>query len=353
MKLAPQALIKQLAGGKPLASPLLVVGDEPQQRLDALQAIRSRVREQGGERVVLEVARGFDWNELAMAQGSGSLFASLQLIELKLSSMKLGKPGGAAMLQAVERCDPADVLLVTCDDYDAKALNTAWAKRIGSLGALVECRRLAPPRYQQWLAERAATLGLKLEPDVAALIVERNLGNMVAGAQELAKLSLLYPAQTVGFAEARATISDGARFDVFELVDTAFSGQLEQTMRMLDGLIAEGHEPPLTTWAVLRDLRLVTGFAEALETGRPLNAIGKGAPLWPSRRDALTRAAGRAPAATWQQLLVAGSRVERAVKGALRADPWVELRWLFAAIAVPSRASMCAMDRSKRDSAAL
>ena len=70
MRLKPEQLPARLAQGA-LAPVYLVSGDEPLQLMEAADAIRQRARAQGfSERQVLDVQRGFDWNELAHAGAS-------------------------------------------------------------------------------------------------------------------------------------------------------------------------------------------------------------------------------------------------------------------------------------------
>ena len=80
---------------KGLSPVYLISGDEPLQLNEASDFIRCKAREQGvEERVVLDVATGFDWNKLIEENASMSLFASTRLIELRMGSSKPGREGG-------------------------------------------------------------------------------------------------------------------------------------------------------------------------------------------------------------------------------------------------------------------
>ncbi len=49
--------------------------------------------------------------------------------------------------------------------------------------------------------------------------------------------------------------ADSARFDVFQLGEAVRAADAARALRILGGLQAEGAEPPLVLWALLRELR--------------------------------------------------------------------------------------------------
>ena len=62
------------------------------------------------------------------------------------------------------------------------------------------------------------------DPALLALIAERVEGNLVAAAQELRKLALLFPAGPLPTDAVRAAVLDVARYDVFDTIDAALDG---------------------------------------------------------------------------------------------------------------------------------
>ena len=97
----------------------LLSGDEPLQLGEAADAIRAAARTQGfAEREVMHVEAGFDWNSLAAASNTLSLFAEQRLIDLRLPSGKPGREGGAALSGYAENPAPDTVLLISCGKLD-------------------------------------------------------------------------------------------------------------------------------------------------------------------------------------------------------------------------------------------
>jgi DNA polymerase-3 subunit delta len=65
-------------------------------------------------------------------------------------------------------------------------------------------------------------------------------GNLLAAHQEIQKLALLHPEGELSLAQVEQAVLNVARYDVFKLSEAVLSGQVARSMRMLDGLQAEG-----------------------------------------------------------------------------------------------------------------
>ena len=98
-KLYANQLAQQVQGT--LAPCYLLFGEEPLQKLEAIDAIRAAARQQGySERISLTADAQFDWNELSNELQAMSLFAERRLIELELAQQKL-TPAAAEQLKAL------------------------------------------------------------------------------------------------------------------------------------------------------------------------------------------------------------------------------------------------------------
>ena len=90
---------KQIAAGE-LKPAYLIAGDEHLLVLEAADALRARAKALGySERDILDVEAHFDWDRLARAGASMSLFASRRLIDLRMPTGKPGKEGSDAIVE--------------------------------------------------------------------------------------------------------------------------------------------------------------------------------------------------------------------------------------------------------------
>jgi DNA polymerase-3 subunit delta len=314
--------------GKGLPPAWLIAGDEPLLTGEAADAVRAKARGLGyGGREVFNADRWFEWPQLLAASQTLSLFAERRILELRMAAPRPGKEGGELLARIAADPPPDTLLLVTCGRVAGETYATAWFKAFERHGVVVQSWPVEIGRLPAWIAERAARHGLALEPDAAQLLAERVEGNLLAAHQEIEKLALLSKGGAVTAEDVQAAVANSARYDVFQLGEAALEGDAARSLRILEGLRAEGAEPPLVLWALCRELR---ALAEARRNPGAAAGYGRQA----ERRAALLR---RAVARTRGQplgpLFLAAGRVDREVKGVARGDPWTSLTGLVAALA--------------------
>jgi DNA polymerase-3 subunit delta len=320
----------------------LVTGDEPLQVLEAADALRQAARERGhGTREVLEVGKGFDWDQLAAEAGSLSLFGDRRLLELRLASARPGTDGSKAIADYCARPPEDVVLLVLTPKLERDQTRSAWVKAIDAAGAVVQVWPVDAARLPAWIAQRMRQRGLSPAAGVAEMLAERSEGNLLACVQEIEKLFLLQGAGTVTTEQLASAVADSARFDVYGLVDTALGGAAARSLRMLHGLRAEGTAETLVLWALARETRMLAEISAALEAGGRPDALFQAHRIWDKRRPLVQQALRRGSTALWRQALTLCERCDRAIKGLGGGDPWQLLEDLTLAMAgrpLPTRA---------------
>jgi DNA polymerase-3 subunit delta len=336
VQLKPEQLAQQLASG--LAPAYLVSGDEPLQLWEAADAIRQASREAGfDERHVLEADTGFDWQALARAADSPSLFASRRLLELRLSKSHLGETGGRALRAYLERPPPDAVLLAVAPKLERDVLRSGWFKALDALGVIV--RVWVPDQHglPRWIAHRLRAKGLRVGSDACALIAARIEGNLLAAAQEIDKLVLLHGPGPLGVEAVAAAVTDSARYDVFALVDAALAGDTARAVHVLDGLRAEGEKPPMLLWALADGVRKLNTVAQRTDAGDPASRVLAEQRVFERRKALMRTALERARPQVWRHLLQRCAGVDRVIKGVEVGTPWDALAALTVDLAQACR----------------
>jgi len=313
---------------KTLAPVYLITGDEPLQVMLAADAVRAAARARDyQERLILDAEAGFDWGALREAAASLSLFAERRLLDLRMP----GKPGaaGAPALTEYARQPPPDtVLLVQCGRLDKAVANSAWVKALERAGVMLQVWPLAARDTRQWIYTRLNEKGLKVSPDALSLLAERGQGNLLAANQEIEKLSLLHgdtrAREPLSVSEILVDVPDSARFNVFELAETALAGHGAQAARILQRLIAEDVKPALVLWSLADQVRALAAISGQISQGASLDQATAG--INPPRRVPMLKMAfRRQTSAAWAALLRRCARVDRMIKGQERGNPWDEL----------------------------
>lgn len=337
MQLKADQLAAHLARGlRPLYT---VYGNELLLMQEACDAIRAAARAAGhGERKVFTVsAAHFDWSSLLGAAQEMSLFAQRQLIEIRIPSGKPGKEGSEA-LQRYSRLLSDEVLtLVQLPKLDMQQQKSAWFGALDAAGVMLRVDPIERRELPAWLARRLAAQGQCVADGEAgqrtlAFFADRVEGNLLAANQDLQRLALLYPPGTLSFEQVEATVLNVARYDVFKLGEAVLGGQVERTLKMLDGLRAEGEAAVLVHWTLAEDLRALKRVKAALSDGKPLPLALREARSWGAKERLYERALPLLSEAQLARLIDAASICDGVIKGLRHPDwppdPWAALERL-------------------------
>lgn len=326
MKAFPNQLESTLSRG--LASVYLVAGPELLLVEESCAAIRQAARASGvAERVVLTVDARFDWDALSQSTETGSLFASRRLVELQLPTGKPGRVGGDALREWLDQ-SADDVLLIKASAWELASERSAWFKAIDKLGVFVPCWSVKPARFPQWLSERLAARGLRVDRAALAFMADRLEGNLLAAAQEIERLALRHPSgAALDRAAVEAAIADSARFSSFRLVELVFSAQAGAALRCIRGLVQADTAPAMVVAALANELQVLVALQDLLPTTSAQQAFEQ-LQVWASRRPALETAARHLQPKAVRRALADLASLDRMAKGE-RADLfWSHLeRW--------------------------
>jgi len=328
MRINTEQVARTLEQG--LSPAWLIAGDEALLTGEAADAVRARARADGYTgRDLFVTDRGFDWSEVNAASKTLSLFSERRILEIRMPTPRPGKEGGAVLAALAADPGPDNLLLVVTTRPEKETWSSAWFKAFEQHGVFVQVQPVEIGRLPQWIVTRAGRLGLNFKPGAAELLAERVEGNLLAAQQEIEKLALLQRSGHVDLDAVQSAVANSARYDVYQLGEAALAGDAARTLRILEGLRAEGAAPPLVLWAVCRELRALADMRHGVQR-RVYGAAAE-------RREALVaRAAKRTAGQAIEPWFVAAALVDRQLKGqagAAGGNAWTTLTGLVAAIA--------------------
>jgi DNA polymerase-3 subunit delta len=307
-----------------LAPFYLVFGDEPQQKLEAIQNIRAIALKQGfDERQSLTVDSQFSWDSLVEATQTLSLFSSKQFIELELPT---GKPGteGSKVLSMLAAQDNNDLLLIIHGAKIGKDVQSSkWFKLLDKTGVYTPCYPLEGNQLQQWLAQQMQVEGLQASNAICQLLADFCEGNLLAAKQEVQKLALLYPSGKISLEQVEQAVVDQSRFTVFHLIDVLLAGEAQKAVKMLYRLESEGIEPNIILWALTREWQTLQALLFAQQAGQALNWNQHR--IWGNRQALYLSALKRLDLAQLHALQKKLTTLDFAIKQSQILRPYVEL----------------------------
>ncbi|MFT7412141.1 MAG: DNA polymerase-3 subunit delta [Paraglaciecola sp.] len=307
-----------------LKSFYLIFGDEPQQKLECIELIRSAALAQGfDERQSLVVDGQFSWDTLIEATQTLSLFSSKQIIELELPSAKPGAEGSKVLSSLAQQVNP-DVLIVIHGGKIGKDVQkTKWFKTLDSQAIYVPCYPLEGNALYQWLNNQMRLAGMQACQQISQLLVDYCEGNLLAAKQEIQKLMLLYPQGNPSFEQVEQAVVDQSRFTVFHLIDVLLSGDAQKAIRMLYRLESEGVEPNIIVWALTREWQTLQGILFDKQQGKTIN--WNQYRIWKNRQSLYQSALQRLSLDNMRVLQQKLTEFDNAIKQSKVVRPYVEL----------------------------
>ena len=311
-----------------LAPVYLVLGDEPLQKIQTIDAIRHAARQQGfDERISLVQDPQFNWQDLNSNGQNLSLFSNKQLIELELTSLKPGQEGAKAINEFLAHQSPDTMLLIHGPKATAEAQKAKWFKALESKGIFVQITQPEGHHFVKWLEGEIAKHQLNIERQGVALLSQMFEGNLLAASQELEKLSLQVGQQTLDVAGLKQRVTNQARFSLFELQDALLEGHCDKALKILVSLQREEVEPQLLFWAFNRELSLLINLKQAQSQKQPLAPLYQQARVWAARQKMFDTALRRLSLQNLLGALSVLSEIEQSIKLSFEL-PWDKLTQL-------------------------
>ena len=334
MQLRPDQLAAHIANSAKGLKPVYTVhGDEPLLAQEAGDAIRTAARAAGfGERKVFTVSGAhFDWSGVLAAARAMSLFAERQLIEIRIPGGKPGKDGSEALQRYCAGLSDDVLTIVHLPKLDRQQQQGAWFTALDTAGVTVRVDPIERRALPQWIAQRLAAQGQRVEDGEAgqqtlSFFADRVEGNLLAAHQELQKLALLYPAGTLAFEQVESSVLNVARYDVFKLGEAVLAGQTARVLRMLDGLRAEGEAPVLVHWTLAEDIRALKRVKDAMADGKPLPMALREQRVWGVKEKLFERVLPALSDHALAHLVESAQICDGLVKG-LRHPGWPQDAW--------------------------
>jgi DNA polymerase-3 subunit delta len=185
----------------------------------------------------------------------------------------------------------------------------------------------------RWIQDRLQKESLSTTPEGVNLLVDQTQGNLLACAQEITKLSLLYGEKKLSAEEINEAIGDQARFDLSTLVDQALLGDAESTVRILTQLQESGTEPVLLLWAITREIRQLIQVNTLIQGGERFDSACAKLFIWKTRVPLYQRALRRLSQPILLQALERATRIDLMIKGLEGGNVWLAFNELLLGLA--------------------
>lgn len=323
LKLYPEQLRAQLNEG--LRAAYLLLGNDPLLLQESQDAVRQAAAAQGfDEHHTVALDASTDWTALFSLCQAMSLFASRQTLLLQLPD---NGPNAVIneQLATLTGLLHDDLLLIVRGNKLTKAQeNAAWFTALANRAVQVTCQTPEQAQLPRWVANRAKQHHLQLDDAANQLLCYCYEGNLLALAQALDRLSLLWPDGKLTLPRVEQAVNDAAHFTPFHWVDALLAGKSKRALHILQQLKLEASEPVILLRTLQRELLLLLNLKRQM-AHTPLRALFDKHRVWQNRRAVTTEALNRLSHAQLRQAVHLLSRTELTVKQDYGQSVWAEL----------------------------
>lgn len=288
----------------------LLLGSEPLLIHESRLAIYAQAEQNGfEERHRFALDAQLDWNQVYDCCQALSLFSARQIIELEVPES--GLPAGAHkdLLALADMLNPDILLVVIGQKITRQQENTKWFKALSAQGAVVNCLTPDIQRLPQFVAQRCRKLNLTPDTEATQMLAQWHEGNLLALAQSLEKLSLIYPDGQLTLPRVEEALSRHNHFTPFQWVDALLAGKSKRSQRILRQLEAEGVETIILLRTVQKELLLLLEM-HSEQMQQPISRIFETRRIWQNKRPLYSAALQRLSPKSITRLLAVVTRAE-------------------------------------------
>lgn len=332
VKIYPEQLTGQLNSG--LRRSYLMVGNDPLLHHESQQIILNAARKQGFDelqRVVID--NHTDWDELFTSCQALSLFSARQVILLQLpdNGPTAAQTSQLATLTSLLHEDL--LLLIQAAKLTKTHENAVWFKAISPQAAQVICNTPDHQQLPRWVKQRCQQLSISIDNPGIQLLCYCYEGNLLALAQAIERLALLWPSGEITLPRVQQAVNDAAIFSPYHWGDALLAGKSKRALHILTQLQHEGCEPVVLLRTLQRELMLLLQLnaQPANEWRKILDSLR----VWQNRRPLYTEALQRLKRSQLTQAIRQLTKLEIALKQDFATDVWPSLAALSLSLCQP------------------
>lgn len=326
IRVYPEQLAAQLREG--LRACYVLCGNDPlllQESQDSIRHAAQQADFQEHYTYILDAHT--EWESIFSICQALSLFASRQTLMLILPENGPTAPMAEQLLKLTTLLHDDILLLLRGTKLTKAQENSAWFKALSDKGVFVSCQTPEQAQLPRWVTRRAKELSLELDEPANQLLCYCYEGNLLALAQSLERLSLLYPDGKLTLPRVEEAVNDAAHFTPYHWLDALLAGKSKRAWHILRQLQQEDSEPVILLRTVQRELLMLLHLKRKMDT-TPIRTLFDQQKVWQNRRALVTQALQRLTLAQLSQAVRLLTQMEITLKQDYGQSVWAELESL-------------------------
>ncbi|UDG79954.1 DNA polymerase III subunit delta [Candidatus Steffania adelgidicola] len=254
-----------------------------------------------------------DWEEIFNLCKTRSLFASRQTLRLILPDGNTQAVISDKLLQLTALLHNNLVLILRGSKLTPAVEKCGWFKALSPTAVLVSCSTPEKTQLPGWVARRAKKMKLALDDAACHLLCYAYEGNLLALAQALDRLLLIYPNAHLTLSQVKATVNDTSDLTLFHWINAAIMGNSKRAARVLYQLQLKTTEPVILLRIIQREVLLLL-MLKRHAIIEPIYTLFERHKISQNRRSLLTNAVSRLTLSQLKDTIALMNKIERSLK---------------------------------------
>jgi DNA polymerase-3 subunit delta len=291
----------------------VLVGLDPYLINEAAISVKNAWRQRGEtDEKIIHINAPTDWGQLLEEANSYSLFAEYVLLDIRFDKKAIDAAGKVVLNQYLQNTNSRCLIILQASAVPPKQLQ--WLTNNEHV-VLVQIVPLNDFELQKWIAMQLTQRSVRHAPQVPGLILQYSQSNMLACAQVIEKLALVFNEENeLTIEEVQEQLVDQCDFQLYELGDACLNAHAEKALRLLRQANNDRVEPTLILWLLAQEIRQLSQLAHLLKQNMSLSTACTQLKIWPKRASAYQRTLARLSTTKLYQLLHDSKQLDDRIK---------------------------------------
>jgi len=171
-----------------------------------------------------------------------SLFSQKTLIEITFSNGKISTDV-KKFLKSISSKINNDIFIIYFVNPTKEFLKTAWYTKFIENCMTISAQEPSPSEIRTAIKQRAIFYKINIDEEGLEILTNMSLGNLLFAENEIKKLSLLFKEDLIKVKDLVHQLSNGSKFDGFQLLELCINGERDKTLLAIKNLQQEAIYP--------------------------------------------------------------------------------------------------------------
>lgn len=267
-----------------------------------------------------------EWQNVLEEANNYSLFSDFSLLNIVYEKKSLDSTGKKILGDYLKNPNPLCALILRTPTIPAKQLQ--WLNPLNEALFIVHYS-LTAEEMNQWINTQLKKYTRSYDAKVPLLIQQYTQGNMLASAQVIEKISLLFSEPGhLSNEEALEQLFNQCEHNLFELADACLLGKTDLSVQILRQAAANKTESTLVLWMLTQEIRLLLQLHALIKKSIEFKQACSQLKIWPQRAGLYQKALKRIDHSTLKGLIHYSFSIDEQIKSNSSNQAWKSLELL-------------------------